>query len=425
MSGQSHSLNVMFEGEIVGTIGLDAERFTFQYDSEWLKRSEAFPISLRLPLQQSAFGTAEAHPFFANLLPEGSVRIAIARRIKISADNDFALLKALGGDCAGALSINTPLNGGKAPAELGELRPLPDSIFENANDTQSVYAAVIGEGRIRLSLAGAQDKLPVFVDHNQKIYIPVGSATSNAILKVPSSTLKYLPENEVFMSLLAAQAGLETCASQLVQTGKRRSALIKRYDRAVQPDGMLKRIHQEDMCQALGVLSTRKYETEGGLSFASIYRLIQATSNRVPKDPADLLTWNIFSLLAGNADGHAKNLSILYDRSGPRLAPMYDLVCTRIYPRLDRHHAMRIGTRSDPGEIAASDWQQLANELGIGARFLIEEVRNLAERLPSAADAAAAEFRERFGPSPVVGMIKKIIIDQTKRTAYLLGKSIA
>lgn len=410
----------MFEGARVGHVGLDEQRFTFAYDEAWLARDQAFPLSLRLPLQAASFGADEAHPFFSNLLPEGSVRDAIARRLKLSVDNDYALLRALGGDCAGAFNIFEATDSAAAGSARSELRPLPLEIFERSADAQSVYAAVVGEGSIRLSLAGAQDKLPVYVDTDDRLYVPVGAAASNAILKVPSPTLKHLPENETYMSLLATRLGLETCPTRLVPTGKRRSALVMRYDRALRADGTLARIHQEDLCQATGVPPSRKYESEGGPSFAAVYGIVQSHSIRVPKDPLALLTWLVFSLLAGNADGHAKNVSLVYERGGLRLAPFYDLVCTRIYPGIDRHHAMKIGARTDPGEIAASDWRALAEELGIGARFLLGEVRRVAERLVDDADEAAREFRERFGPSPILAMLRKQIRDQTKRSLFLL-----
>ena len=308
-------LLVYFDRRLVGAADAGPDgRLTFAYDEAWLGDGEAFAISQSLPLRAGRVRSTAAQAFFANLLPEGAVREAVARQLGLSADNDVALLAALGGDCAGALTIlPDPLTPQELPAEW---EPLPDAAIAEMARRYSVLATLTGRRAVRLSLAGAQDKLPVRRDETGGLHLPLNGAPSTHILKVPSRDFKHLPANEVLLTHLARAAGLSTVDIELRVVEDVPVALVRRYDRVVQGDDVT-RLHQEDLCQALGLPPRTKYETEGGPSFADAMRLVRAASDEPLPDAAQLLRWLVFVVLAGDADGHGNPKRSSRESGGP------------------------------------------------------------------------------------------------------------
>ncbi len=142
---------------------------------------------------------------------------------------------------------------------------------------------------------------------------------------------------------LAAAAGLDVASVELRAVRDRKFLLVSRYDRATGSDGCIHRIHQEDFCQALAINPERKYSGEGGPTLTNCFALLRRVSLRPAVDVLKLLDAVIFNLVAGNADAHGKNYSILYDEDGPRLAPLYDLLATVAYPELSKGMAMKTG----------------------------------------------------------------------------------
>jgi serine/threonine-protein kinase HipA len=153
--------------------------------------------------------------------------------------------------------------------------------------------------------------------------------------------------------------------------------LVQRYDRAVAGAGLVRRIHQEDVCQALGVAPERKYASEGGPTFRDCFALLR----RVAKVPAvevlKLLDALIFNAIVGNADAHGKNVSLLYAEDGVRLAPLYDLLATVAYPDLTSGFAMKIGGRATLQELDRKGWQAFAAEAGLGLPLIRRRVADL------------------------------------------------
>jgi serine/threonine-protein kinase HipA len=285
---------------------------------------------------------------------------------------------------------------------------------------------VTGSHRPRLSLAGVQDKLPVRRDDDGSLWLPVGGAPSTHILKVPSRDFKHLPANEALVTRLAHRASLVAVDVELVSMEGVQIAVVQRYDRRRQ-DGAVVRLHQEDLCQALGLMPGTKYEHEGGPSFADAMSLVRSISTDPLRDAQQLLRWLCFCLLVGNADGHGKNLSLLYEVGGDadsigglRLAPFYDLVCTRAYPNIDRRCAMGIGPQHDPGQISRRHWEGLARAVGVGARVVLQEVEQLAIALPNAVDQIAADQLRAQGESPVIQRVRQVIHKQCRRSLQLL-----
>jgi serine/threonine-protein kinase HipA len=407
-------LVVWFESKIVGRLTLDDDRFAFVYERAWLESTASFPISLTLPLRTDARVGGPAHAFFANLLPEGAARQAVCRRLGISEDNDFGLLAAIGGECAGALSLLAP---DQSPdPKTWAYEEISRSRLRKLTSAE-VVPLLLGGPAMRLSLAGAQDKLPVAV-LDGKIHLPLNGAPSTHILKLPNERFRHLPVNEAYVLGLAQRVGMDVVhATMIMETGAP-SLLVARYDREPSVDPRtIRRLHQEDICQALGVPPAKKYEIEGGPTLARATTLIRESVYRPLVDVGRVIAWQAFNVVAGNSDGHAKNLAITYSRMGEaRLAPFYDLVSTREYPRIDSGLAMSVRGRRDPDELGLAQWAGLAKHLEVGERAVVDAVRDVAEACAREIAAWTKEFRARHGNHPVLQTLPKGIAKRARRT---------
>jgi serine/threonine-protein kinase HipA len=411
------SLVVFLRGDKVGQLSVERSRdFVFTYDAAWLTSPTAVPLSLRLPLREEPYPDEAARPFFANLLPESDLRRAIARRLGLSEQNDFALLEAVGGECAGAVSL---LQEGLQPAGSGDYRDLGDDELNDLIEELPRRPMLAGEAGIRLSLAGAQNKLPVLFD-GRRVSVPLGDAASSHILKPPIDRYPYTVENEYFCMRLAAQVGL--AVPEVTILHKRRSLyLVARYDRTRTQDGAVERIHQEDFCQALGIAPDQKYEKEGGPGLPQCFTLLRAHSVQPVVDVRALLDWVIFNYLIGNADAHGKNISLLLTQEGPQLAPFYDLMCTAIYPELTEKLAMKIGDEDRPDWIIERRWQAFAEAVGIGYRLVRQRLAQLAESVPQATEDLVQEASFAEYPCDVYALIIAVIRQRSDKVTRMLG----
>lgn len=414
------SLDVYYQRALVGRLYRGAHELEFEYASDWLRSDAAFAISLSLPLGPGV----RPGVFFSNLLPEGPSREVITRRLRIAYEDDFALLEAIGGECAGALTLLPP---GTTPAETeARAEELPLSELERIA-TNGSYADARGPSPgARLSLAGAQGKLPVVVD-DARFYLPLGNTPSTHLLKFENPGFRYLPENEVLTSALLRELGLPcvTMALHHFGGGKRKhsACCVTRYDR-VRGGAGTTRLHQEDLCQALGLSSHDKYEADRGPSFARLYACVRRSSAEPFVDGRALIDWWMLCWLCGNSDAHAKNLALVY-REEPRkrtlrLAPFYDLVCTRAYPKLDRRLATSIGGEFDPGQVGEAQLSAAASDLGVRAAFLVERACDLAGKVPEAVDHVVAAERERYGVCPVYDLVARVVRTGARRALTLL-----
>ena len=416
-----HALNVHFESRLVGHITVDEEiKMGFQYAPSWLDDETSFPVSLSMPLRTEAWAAPTSHNFFANLLPEANVRERVCGKLKISPGNDFELLKAIGGDCAGALTVS-PKDRSGFDAESSATRISEAQLAEWSTGTVDAFSAVSGEGSVRLSLAGAQDKLPIRIE-NDEYLLPQDNLASTHLLKFASPYFSHLPENEAFTTTLATELGLNAVNVELLQTSKARVLVIERYDRAKQRNEWT-RLHQEDCCQALGISHLQKYEKEGGPSFKQCADLLRSHSSMPALEIDQLIRWAIFNLIVGNSDAHGKNLSILYGLDGSiSLSPCYDLVCTRSYERLDRNLAMAMGGQTDPSMVNATHVTDFAADLQVNPTLVRRTLDDILDRLPAAIDRSINRFNKAWGDSPVLERLPKLIRQQARRTRTMLNQ---
>lgn len=386
MTGQ---LSVWWDGRVTGSLHLDRHgEMEFTYAPEWLADAKAPALSFSLPKRAEAFGRRECQPFFGGILPEEGQRHAIARALGVSAENEFRLLEHLGGEVAGALTL---LPDGEVPQPLSSIAPdiLSDDRLLALLDRLPVRPMLAGEGGLRLSLAGAQSKLPVLLIDG-KIALPAPGQPTSHILKPPIARFEGTTENEYFCMTLAAAIGLKVAPVEMRTVAGRSFLLITRYDRAQNTDGQLIRLHQEDFAQALGIPSHRKYASEGGPTFPDCFALLRRAATRPPRDILRLLDAAIFNLIIGNADAHAKNFSLLHGDCAITLAPLYDLLSTVLYPELSPRLAMKIGGKAVLEDIEPRHWERFAADAQLGAPFVRTRVVRLCEAVVAAIDGEFA-----------------------------------
>jgi len=369
-------LVVYLGGQAAGRlIRKDNGNLQFRYAEDY--RGPA--LSQALPVQKPAYPHELCRAVFAGLLVEGEARETVARNLGVSVGNDYALLEALGGDCAGAITILEP---GQELPRTPSVRPLDADLLDALlrELPQRPLAADPAEGT-RLSLAGAQPKLPVIVEGDE-FFLPLNAAAATThILKPEPARFPGLVDNEAFCMELAHAVGLPVASVR-----KRHSAgglpylLVERYDRDLTAEPIL-RLHQEDMCQALGRQPERKYQADGGPTVAELVSLLRARSAKPSQDLITLWRALVFNWLIGNCDAHAKNFSLLYDAGNPTLAPLYDLVSTTVYPELTRRLAMSLGGARQIDDVSAKAWASLAEEASYSSRFAARETGALVRRV--------------------------------------------
>ena len=371
-------LDVFWDDRIVGRYDLledDSELFT--YDSEYLKSFDAAPISHSLPLRADPYGKRQLRPFFAGLLPEETQRQRIASFLGISERDDFSMLEAIGGECAGALEI---LPHGKTPYRArATAHQCSDAQIYEIVKTLPYRPMMAGVTGLRLSLAGAQSKLPI-VFRDGLFYLPENGSPSTHILKPElSEWFKGIVFNEHCCMRLAGALGVPAAKTQIVNVGDVPCLLVTRYDRALDGEtGATRRIHQEDFCQALGRAPEQKYQSDGGPLAREIVRLIREGWSTMPaKDVLAFVDLVVFNAIIGNADAHGKNYSMLYDGRNRRLAPGYDLVSTVYWPALASAPAMKIGGSDSVNSILSGHWRKFAEETGVSVAALRTRITHL------------------------------------------------
>jgi len=419
-------LNLWYEQQLVGYLWRnDLDRIGFRYDDDWLRNESRFPISLQLPLRETEFSPDEwfAHRFFANLLPEGQARANIINSLKI-ADSDFALLKAIGGECAGAFNI-LPYTSEPLPTTEWKYKTLSEEKLRTLINRQGqIYSFTNNEGLPpRLSLAGAQNKCAVLIKEDV-FFLPENEAPTSHILKFQIPGFNHVPAYETVLMKLAQSLGFPIAEIELhaldgspADNPEQSFVVIKRYDRVQDDTGNIRRLHQEDFCQALGYGYEKKYQFGGGPTFTDCLNLIKNKSDEPAIDMELLLKWQIFNFLAGNSDGHAKNLSLLYSQDNSlRLAPFYDLVCTRAIEHIDTKLAFAIGGQYEPGHIDQKNWSVFARENDINQRFLFSLIKEQVEQIQDILPVVLQKFKEDYGEYEAVQRVEQVIIGQCKRT---------
>lgn len=373
-------LQVLYGNETVGQLWSESRTLCFQYAASWVQSPTAFPLTPHLPLSLQEWRGDNVLFFFSNLLPEGAVLNAILKLKRLPRGDIYAQLAAFGEDAAGAFAL---VPEGATQHRQAAYQPYPtEQIRADLVRLADHLPLLFQHGELRLSLAGAQDKIPVrYVDG--VFWLPMGGAASSHILKPAIQPEKQFPEavfNEAFCLRLAQHCGLDAVNVAIVRLPEP-VLLVERYDRVAR-DGQWQRLHQLDFCQLAGLLPDQKYTKDGGADFAEIFRLIDQYAAVPGRERLKVLDWIIFNYLIGNADAHAKNLAMLITAGNHlRIAPLYDLLCTSVYPTLDTRMAMPIGGEYRPEWVQHRHWQRFANEVGINPMLLQKRSIALSQRV--------------------------------------------
>lgn len=397
---------------------VDDAHLAFTYRPEVVERDrDRALLSISLPVRAEPYADAALLPFFEGLLPEGSALDRVARTLRLDPGDVFGLLREIGRDCAGAVSVVPEGTDLRAEQRSGTRWLDENALARHVRELTARPLAIDPAGGIRLSLAGAQDKMVVVVAPDGRIGLPRGTTPSTHILKPASLQreprsgdllLPALVANELFCTLVAHHAGVVTVNVSILSIEGSPALLIERYDRTRRGDAV-QRIHQEDMCQALAVRSFRKYEEQGGPGIDRFLRIIRRWSVDVATDQDEMIDRIALCYLIGNADAHAKNFSLLHAAEGIRVAPAYDLLSTHVYGHLDKRMATAINGLYDPERLRPIDWKRGLTRLHLSAGYYADRLSRLADRVEAAIPRAREDAARWDIRDDVLGRIASLV----------------
>jgi serine/threonine-protein kinase HipA len=430
------ALAIWTNGKSVGTWYQERGKHVLQYDPSWARSSEGRALSLALPFTpgNTPHRGNIVENYFDNLLPDSDrIRARIRSKFSTSSTEAFELLTAIGRDCVGAVQL---LPEGDAPTGYNriEAEPLQDRQIESAIAGSLSGEPIFGQrdaDEFRISIAGAQEKT-AFLYHKGRWCRPLNATPTTHIFKLPLGLVGHLQvdmkgsvENEWLCSRLMAAFSLPVAACEILEFGQRKVLSVERFDRTYIPDGWIARVPQEDFCQALGLPSSKKYESEGGPGIRDIVRILDTSSNAIADKRAFIKTQILFWLLSAT-DGHAKNFSIFLDRGGQyRLTPLYDVLSAWPIigrgPNLIHYRSLKLAmaVRSKNvhlklWEIKARHWMAVAKASGLGENTDI--VQEIAAEIPKAIQIVNAQI-----PSTFPSELSDKILGELQRQAPLLG----
>lgn len=403
-------LEIWIGDKLIGWLSTDdASRFAFGYSPAWLANLERFALSPKLPLSDVPPASPDEHSavvrhYFDNLLPEGRALDEAAQAQGVSKGNLVALLIAMGRESAGALRIATE---GATPLAANGLREVTHAELSRRIRDRPQTPISVWDGRVRLSIAGYQDKIAV-IEQNGAWYLPDGLASSTHILKIDPAggSEVHLTTNEFVTMRLAKAVGIDTAAVRLVHVPEP-VLVVERFDRR-RNAGQVERVHVIDGCQALGLPSHFKYERQFGSNKdvahirdgASLGKLFGLMNPAIVAKPIverqRLLRWTLFQLVVTNSDAHAKNLSFFCSHQGIELAPAYDIVAVHaLDANVNREHAMAIGDAFTLEALNAEEWGEFSIATGMPLRVVATELERISARtgevLSAVVEAALAE----------------------------------
>lgn len=383
-------LNVFLFNTLAGYLFSTADRgVVFAYDEDYINNN-GMPLSLSLPLQKEEFSQKKCMPYFSGLLPEGMIRNRISEYLHISESSTIKFLQALGGECSGTVSFynsEDEINSPKQNWEFSEENYIP---FSNENLYTLIKESknkpmLLGSKDLRLSLAGAQEKISLAY-FNDTWHLPKNGAPSTHILKpTRSGELSTMAQNEFFCMNLAEKLNLPVPTTQILEMEDLSVFVCQRYDRKFDSEkGTIQRIHQEDFCQALGIMNDIKYQADGGPSFKDCFNLIQEKFSDKLEQINIFLKSILFNYLIGNCDSHGKNFSLMFEDSKIKLSPLYDLVSTTVYPSLTTKMAMKLGSNYEIEKITRNDFFKQAEIFDIKNRYWLNTIEDFSKNLMTA-----------------------------------------
>ncbi|MEO1193604.1 MAG: type II toxin-antitoxin system HipA family toxin [Pseudomonadota bacterium] len=456
-----NSLVCLLDDREVGRVVRARGRLTFTYADSWLRTPGAYPLSLSMPLAAGKQGHSAIEPFLWGLLPDNALVLRRwAQMFHVSPQNLFGLVAAVGEDCAGAVQFMTPerfdaLQREEAPrvSWLSEEEVAARLRVLRQDGSAGRTTADLGQ----FSLAGAQPKTALLFD-GQRWGIPAGRTPTTHILKPTTAEFDGHAENEHICMALARSLGLPTATTQVLTFEEVTAIAVERYDRvdtrqlaasaaartaaaadaaAAQDAAVMAqfsrktpfyRVHQEDLCQALGLHPSKKYQNEGGPSPQAIVSLLRSTiaGQAAQADVTTFIRFLAFNWIVGGTDAHSKNVSLLLGSDGVvRLAPFYDIASIYAYPHIDPRKAklaMKIGDTYRIDDVSWRKWAALAKDLRLPADQVIDEVREMARGLPAALAEEVRIARTKGLEHPVLDRLSHQLVERAAHVSASLGR---
>jgi serine/threonine-protein kinase HipA len=437
MTGKT--LVVLYRDRALGTIAQDPRgRLRFTYEPDWQSDPDAFPLSLSMPLAAQVHAHDPVHAYLSGLLPDNPLILdRWAKRFQVSPRNPFALIAHVGEDCAGAVQF-------VAAERVDALRQAKrlQVAWLDERDVGARLRAVrldhaawrVPEDSGQFSLAGAQPKTALLFLRG-RWGVPSGRTPTTHILKPPTGDFDGHTENEQLCLMLARALGLPAVTSRVQRFAGEVAIVVERYDRVSSADVGARlaqpaaepvlRIHQEDVCQALGLPPTSKYQNEGGPSPSTVVELLRTHSSNPSEDIDTFVAALAFNWLIAGTDAHAKNYSLLHGAAGAlRLAPLYDLASALPYERLDQRRlklAMKIGGEYRVRDVTARHFEKLAAELRLDPDATLARVRQLAAALAENVEPIRKQARRERLTHPIVGRLCALLAARAQHCLQALG----
>ncbi len=419
-------LVVVADRRTMGEIRRDRRgRFLFVYDDRWRSMEAAYPLSLSMPLVAAQHEHARIEPWLWGLLPDNEAILARwGQRFHVSPRNAFALLGAVGEDCPGAIQLVRPdrvddvLRDDDQQIDWLTEADIAERLRVLRRD-QAAWRIARDTGQF--SLAGAQPKTALIFD-GQRWGVPSGPTPTTHILKPPMDGLDGHAENEHLCLTLARALGLPAAHTEVRRFEDEPAIIVERYDRIRLP-GSVRRLHQEDMCQVLGLPPTKKYQNEGGPGCAELSEAIWTHSGEPGEDARTFARAIMLNWIIGGTDAHAKNFSMLIGPHGRgRLAPLYDVASMLPYDADLKKLKMvvKIGGKYLLDEVHSHHWARFAREARLPAADVIGMGRTMAETLPAAFARIVDDARANGLDHPILQRMTEVLNARSERCARVL-----
>ena len=426
-------LAILMNGVEAGRLDYERGRLTLTYAEAWRTRRGAVPVSLSMPLTAEAHSGAVVEAFLWGLLPDNELIIRDwASKFQVSARQPFGLIGAVGEDCAGAVQFVQPerldsvISGDRDGIEwIGDEEI--GARLADLRGNKGAWRRSSDQGQF--SLAGAQPKIAL-IQQGGRWGVPSGRVPTTHILKPPSANIEAQAENEHFCLSMLRRFNLPVATSRVHRFGEEIAIVVERYDRFKGRDGAVRRIHQEDFCQALGVMPDKKYQNQGGPGLKDLISLLREVSANPQEDIDALVTASIFNWIIGGSDAHAKNFSVLLGAAGThRLAPIYDVASILPYsPQVqfqDIKLAMKIGGEYRLQGISLKHWGRFAEENRLDFEMVRDRIADVAAKLPDEALAVRDQIAADGAPHPINDKLINCFTDRAAWVRRELAKANA
>ncbi|WOT06177.1 HipA domain-containing protein [Shewanella youngdeokensis] len=385
VGSNAYSLNVLFNNQVIADLSFDpdTDNFHFVYQPQW--KLQGFALSPHLPLE-GIIQSSAIRRYLQNLLPENQGLDHLIDYLAVSKQNTFALIHGIGQDTSGAVLF---VRQDESIESKTEFRPITTPELVQRLADPSLFAMEVWDDKPRLSVAGVQSKINV-LQLNGEFGFGSGDLCSTHIIKFEKSTQQHLVINEFVTMKLAQLIGLPTANVELHYFDQYPTLVVERFDRKL-VNGVVKRKHLIDACQACNLGVDRKYERNlgkqrdvahirDGVSLKRLFELTQVCQNPIAAK-LTLLNWVLFNLCVFNHDAHGKNMSFFVSKSGLEPTPLYDLVNVQMYPEFEQELAMAIGDEFEPHAINAYQLMEFADECQINSKLLMRQLQKIAKSI--------------------------------------------